>query len=352
MKRLTYLLAALLLLALLSACVPAESVSISESDAGESTAAAAETEGASTFPVTIEHKYGSTTIEAQPTRVVSVGYSEQDELLALGVTPVGLRQWYGDYPYEVWPWAQDELGDAEPATIGGAELNFEAIAALNPDLIVGITSGMTEDEYELLSQIAPTVAQPGEYVDYGTPWPEVTRILGRAVGRSELAEQIVTDLEARFVEIRETYPEFEGATLAVAFAFDGSPGVYASQDTRPRLLSNLGFVTPEIYDELAGDSFFTNFSEERMPELLDVDLVIWLASSDEGIQQIQDQPLRAQLDAAQEGQEIFLGQMLGGAFSFSSPLSIDFLLDELVPMLEAAVDGDPNTVVPESTATD
>ncbi|MEM9774758.1 MAG: ABC transporter substrate-binding protein, partial [Chloroflexota bacterium] len=301
------------------------------------------------FPVTLDHKYGSTTIEDRPLRVVSVGYSEQDELLALGVTPVGLRAWYGGYDYEVWPWAQDELGDATPVTISteGA-LNFEAITELNPDLIVGVTSGMTEEEYNFLSEIAPTLPQSGDYVDFGVPWQEVSLVLGQAVGEADAAENLVTGIEDRFAQIRADYPEWQGATMAVAFWFNEVPGVYASEDARPRLLSEMGFVTPPEYDELAGDSFFVSFSEEEMPTLLDVDLIVWIAADDAAIQAIKDEPLRAALPAAQEGREIFLNQLMGGAFSFSSPLSLDYLLDEMVPMIEAAMDGDPNTIVPEA----
>jgi iron complex transport system substrate-binding protein len=40
---------------------------------------------AAAFPVTIEHKFGETTIDAEPERVVSIGYNEHDFLLALGV---------------------------------------------------------------------------------------------------------------------------------------------------------------------------------------------------------------------------------------------------------------------------
>src|SRR5690606_23184754 len=56
------------------------------------------------FPVTIEHKYGATTIDAEPKRVVSVGFGEHDGLLALGVVPIAVRDWYGDQPYATWPW--------------------------------------------------------------------------------------------------------------------------------------------------------------------------------------------------------------------------------------------------------
>ena len=57
------------------------------------------------FPVTIEHKYGATT-EKAPARVVCVGLTEQDALLALGVVPVAVTKWFGYAPGEIFPWAR------------------------------------------------------------------------------------------------------------------------------------------------------------------------------------------------------------------------------------------------------
>lgn len=330
--------AALALLALIAALAGATGTTEAEPEASASQAPG--------FPVTIEHKYGSTTLTAPPQRVVSVGYSEQDALLALGVAPVGLRDWYGNQPYAVWPWAQDELGDATPEIIGLGELDLEAIVALEPDFITGVSSGMTAEEYATLSRIAPTLAQPGEYVDYGTPWDEELRLIARALGRSEEAEQIIDDIDAQFEAARDANPAFSGATGAFAFLYQELPGAYASQDTRSRFLERLGFQIPAIYDELAGESFFVSFSEERI-DLLDVDVIVWIASSAEGRQAILDLPMRGRLDAADEGREVFLDTVLGGALSFSSPLSIPYALDRLVPALAAAVDGDPDTLVPE-----
>src|SRR5690606_8099536 len=120
-------------------------------------------------------------------------------------------------------------------------------------LIVGVSSGMSEREYELLSGIAPTVTQSSDYVDYGTPWPVEARILGQATGTSEKAEQIIADIEGRFAQIRADHPEFEGKTAAVSFVYLNTPGAYASQDSRSRLLTQMGFVIPPEYDEIAGD---------------------------------------------------------------------------------------------------
>src|SRR5690606_11386452 len=103
--------------------------------------AAPDTPGDGVFPVTVEHAFGATTIEAEPQRVVSIGFAEHDNILALGVTPVAVRDWYGNQPFATWPWAQDELGDAEPEVLPSAELNFEQIATLDPDVIIGVNSG-------------------------------------------------------------------------------------------------------------------------------------------------------------------------------------------------------------------
>ena len=262
--------------------------------------------------------------------------------------PVGIRDWYGDQPFGTWPWAQDELGDAEPVLLSpnGAELNVEAVAALDPDLIVGIYSGMTESEYDLLSAIAPTIAQPGEFIDYGTPWQEQTRIVGRAVGKAQLAEDLVTSIEDRYASIQTEHPEFVGATSAVAFSFEGAPGAYTSSDVRSRLLTDLGFVIPPEFDEIAGDAFFASFSAEEL-ELLDLDTVVWIVGDDLALDAILELPLRQSLAFATEGREVFADFEVSGAFSFSSPLSIPYLLDELVPKLAAAVDGDPATAVPD-----
>ena len=186
MKRLFSLLTVTVVLAAGCGADDGSSAPLTDDVPVESTEAAPETDPAAdaAFPVTIEHKYGETTIEAEPQRVVSVGFGEHDGLLALGVIPVAVRDWYGDQPFATWPWAQDELGDAEPVVLASDEENFEQIAALEPDLIVGISSGMTAEQYEILSAIAPTVAQPGEYIDFGTPWDVSLEITGRAVGRS------------------------------------------------------------------------------------------------------------------------------------------------------------------------
>lgn len=300
---------------------------------------------------TIEHKYGSTEISGRPERVVTVGLTDQDPVLALGVKPVGIKQWYGDYPNAVWPWAQDELGDAQPEVLPATELNFEQISTLNPDLILGQNSALTQEDYDTLSEIAPTIAQPGDYVDFGVPWQEQTRKTGRALDREDRAESLVSDVEDRFTQAREEHPEFEGALgIVVGVVKKGdsyAPAPYAPQDVRGRFMSALGFEQPPEIRELAGDAFFTEISREKLDLLDNADVVIWV-ETDSGFGPVKEDQLYQRLDIAQENRDVFLeDKVLNGAFSFATVLSLPLVLDELVPKIAAAVDGDPETGVKE-----
>ena len=110
----TLLSRAALALALLAACGDDDAPAIRRRRPRR---AAAPTAEAGAFPVTIEHKYGTTTIEAAPERVVVAGLREQDALLALGVVPVATTEWFGKHPGAIFPWATDELGDGKVPTV-------------------------------------------------------------------------------------------------------------------------------------------------------------------------------------------------------------------------------------------
>jgi iron complex transport system substrate-binding protein len=314
----------------------------------EATEAPATEAAAAAYPVTIEHKFGSTTINEFPERIVLVGLTEQDALLALGVVPVATREWYGERPGAIFEWAQNKLGDAEvPVVLPSVELNFEQIAGLNPDLIVGLYAGITQEEYDTLSKIAPVVAQPAEYVDYGISWQEVTRTIGLIVGQAERAEELIAEVDAKFAEARAAHPEFEGVSGVVAstWGYPDNYYVYHSQDPRNRLLTSLGFVIPAEIDELSEDTYGATISRERL-DIVDVDALVWIAFSEEEVETNRKDPLYSKLNAASEGRDIFLPETdaIYDALNFNTVLSLPFVLDGLVPQLAVAVDGDPSTV--------
>ncbi|MGQ0774364.1 MAG: iron-siderophore ABC transporter substrate-binding protein [Pseudonocardiales bacterium] len=305
----------------------------------------AEDAAASAFPVTVEHKYGITEITEKPERVVTVGLTEQDTLLALGVIPIATTEWFSEHPGAIFPWAQDKLGDAAlPEVLDFTDgIQFERVAALRPDLILGLYSGLTQEDYDTLVKIAPTVAQPAEYNDYSIPWQEETLKVGQVVGKADEAAALVTDVEARFAQERAEHPEFSGKTAVMATLYEGFY-FYGAEDSRGRLLASLGFTNPpELEQYIGADGFGGNVSEERL-DLLDTDVLIWLAD-DATRAALDANPLYSSFAVKNEGREILIvdGEPLYDATSFVTPLSLPFLLDELVPRLATAVDGDPAT---------
>lgn len=311
---------------------------------------------AQAFPVSLTHKYGSTTVPAAPQRVLALGYTDQDPLLALGARPVAVRYWFGSEQSSVWPWEREAFGGSSPQLLNMpfGELNIEAIAALKPDLIVAVSSGITDKEYATLSKIAPTLAQSAAYVDFGQPWQEQTRAIGQALGAGPRAEQLVAQTEARFAALKQQHPQFSGATAVIAApAPDGQFYFSGPQHERQRVLTSLGFVLPQELARIAGDAFYGTISGERL-DLLDTDVLIWTASPAERAA-IEATPIYQSLSAVKEGRVIWLdtsgdGELVGPALVYSSVLSLPIVFDGLAPQLAAAVDGDPATTAAPAAA--
>ena len=306
------------------------------------------------FPLALEHKFGEVVIPERPQRVATVGFSEQDPVLALGINPVVVREWFGGHPYATWPWARDELGDAQPVVLNMpfGELDYEKIASLLPDIIIATHSGITEQEYERLSRIAPTLAQSGDYPDFGMPWQEQTRSIGRALGLAGVAEDAVSDVEAKIAAAGERFPQFQGATVAWASPASGQGQYWAVGPTTPpmRFLSAMGFSVPPDLADVIGDKDSAQISSEQLG-LLDVDALIFQGRSEDGVETFRNDPLFSQLDVARENRTVFFSSTLDpvyGALSFSTVLSLSFAVDELTPMLADAVAGEADGAMASS----
>jgi len=296
----------------------------------------------SAFPVTIENKFGTTEIPAEPERIVTIGFNDQDFVLALGGTLVGERELIGDYDATQRPWAQDLLPDDAVPTVGSDELNLEEIAALQPDLIVGVYSFIDQSVYDQLSEIAPTLAQTDEYADGATPWQEQTLLTGRALGVEDEAQELVDEVEGRFEQAVTDNPDFAGQDIAVDLTGLGGSGHYllGQDDLRTQFFSDLGFTVPEASTEL---------SAERL-DLLDADVLV-MNGYDQAA--LDADTLVAPLGAVTEDRTVLIGQYsspVSAALGFGSPLSLPYLLDQLVDPLAAAADGDPATTVEQPTS--
>ncbi|GAB2460034.1 iron-siderophore ABC transporter substrate-binding protein [Nocardioides hungaricus] len=302
------------------------------------------------FPVTIKHKYGETTVESAPKRVVCVGYLEQDTLLALGIVPVGVTYWFGDEKLQgVYPWAQEYLGDAELPTVlkDTNGIDIEKVASLAPDLIIGQYTGMTEAEYKKLSAMGvPVVAQSGDYADYGTPWEEMALTVGTAVGQPKRTQEVIDGVTKRIADEAAANPGFKGQTAAVITPYQGL-FIYGPEDPRSRMLVDLGFDLHPVITTADDSEFGISLSAERTSDLGDIGVAVWIdIAADKQVQQIFEGTT-----AYDQGRWFDISADAGSyyvAHSFVTPLSIPYVLDRYVPQLAAAADGDPATVPPKS----
>jgi len=296
-----------------------------------------------TFPVSIEHALGTTEIAAEPERVVTWGWGSADAAIAVGVVPVAIPfQSYGGDEEGVLPWireALEEQGEEIPTVLpdSSEEPPYEEIAAADPDVILATYSGITAEQYELLSAIAPTVAYPGEA--WATPWKDVITITGEALGKSAEAETVLADIDSAVAEQAEAHPEFADKSLAAVWDIAGTFYVYKPADPRVEFLHGLGFVDAPSVEELStGDeTFYYTLSYEELDKL-DADVVVSYSDTQAEADTFVTSSHGLAIPAVKAGT---VATVVGTEFiaSVSPPtaLSLTWGLDELIAALEKAV---------------
>lgn len=284
-------------------------------------------------PVTIRHLFGETVVDAPPTRVVSAGYTGQDDLLALGVVPVGVTYWFGDQPFAVWPWAQPRLGGAEPTVLnldGG--IDVDAIAALEPDLIVATNAGVDADTYAALSAVAPTVPQSGADAFF-EPWRDQATAIGRAVFAAEQMRGLIDDVDARFAAVGEAHPQFHDRTVLLLDGRLDRGAVVATLGWRTDFLTAMGLRVADGLGEF-GDGTRAVLPRDRIRQVLDTaDVVIWTVDNDPDADFLRADPEIAAVRTPQ----VFTPPELSGAIAFASPLSYPVVAEQLPPLLADAL---------------
>ncbi|GAA0994253.1 iron-siderophore ABC transporter substrate-binding protein [Subtercola frigoramans] len=308
----------------------------------------ATTSTAGAFPVTIEHVYGATTIEKKPERVATVAWANHEVPLALGIVPVGMSKatWGDDDNDGVLPWVEDkltELGAETPVLFDETDgIDFEAVADTKPDVILASYSGITREEYDTLSKIAPVVAYPG--VAWGTSMNDMIRMNSTALGLASEGEKLTTDLDATIAATLAKNPSLKDSKLLFSY-IDPSDlsqiGFYTSNDTRPGFLASLGMPLPTVVAEASAgtDEFYTTVSSEEADRFADVDVFVTYGDADGAIiAQLQADPLLSKIPAIANGRIAVLQNSTPLAASANpSPLSIGWGIDDYFALLGAAV---------------
>lgn len=228
---------------------------------------------ASTETTTVETDYGPVEIPTDPQRIVALEFGNEI-LVEAGIDPVGVID---PNPGLYTPEELEILQEADVVQESSLEINIEAVAAAEPDLIIGGVREVSHDDYEEhfenLSRIAPTVL-----FDFDGAGPELRDMsleLAEVVGDAERAEAERERYEERVTELRDTYAEqLQDHTFAVVFGVDDQFAVVNTNAWGAYILDELGAETTSVIEEAGGD-FATFQSYENIDKLDDADVVLY-----------------------------------------------------------------------------
>ncbi len=281
--------------------------------------------------VTVKHIFGETKIPAPPKRVVSAGFTEQDDLLAVGVVPIAVTDWFGGEPFGVWPWAQPKLGAAQPVVLNLNDgIQVDQIASLKPDLIVATNAGLDQDTYTKLSAIAPTIAQSGQDAFF-EPWKDQATAIGQAVFKADEMTTLIAGVDTKFTDVGKNNPQFAGKkVLLLGGTFYQDTVRVSTPGWRTDFLTNMGFTILDTGGGLV--------PRDKMASVLDgADVLIWTTESDDEQAALLADPTVAKLRATAANHNVFSGKDLAGAIAFASTLSYAVVADQLPPLIAKAL---------------
>ncbi|GKV70330.1 periplasmic binding protein [Sporosarcina sp. NCCP-2716] len=350
---LTALLLSILVMGLLAGCSGNKSTDEGNSEPaadGSDTAASEigeDTDGGAQYPITIKHAFGETVIDSKPERVATVQWANHDVVLALGVVPVGFSA--ANYGVQddsgMLPWTAEklkELGVTDPNIYQDTDgLDFEAISDSQPDVILAAYSGITQEDYDTLSEIAPVIAYPDK--PWATTWREQVQMNAKGMGMEAEGEQLIKDTEAKIQKAADQYPQLKGKTVAwVNFSAQdmSKMHLYTPADPRGAFLKELGMEYPEKVTAAITDpaSYSFEFSAENADLLNDADIIVGYGG-DDLYEAVKADPLLGKIPAIERGSVVFIGDNTPlAAAGNPNPLSIGYTIDDYVKLLGDAAD--------------
>lgn len=313
-----------------------------DENSNETTGSSNSEDSATQYPIVIKHALGETVIEEKPERVATVAWANHDVALALGVVPVGFSA--ANYGVQdesgMLPWTAEklkELGEENPNIYQDTDgIDFEAISDSNPDVILAAYSGLTQEEYDTLSEIAPVVAYPE------TPWVITWRdqILfnAKGMGMEEEGKQLIADTEKLIQDKANEFPEIKGKKAAFGMfnATDLSKFyIYTPADPRGELLEELGMEYPESIKAQVQDesSFYIELSAENADALNDAEILI-AYGDDNTLKALQADPILGKVPAIKNGTVLIIPDNTPlAAAGNPNPLSIQYTIDEYVSLI-------------------
>lgn len=294
--------------------------------------------------IVLDHAFGQTILDKKPERVATIAWGNHDVALALGIVPVGFSKAnYGvSADKGVLPWTEEKIKELN----GKANLfddldglNFEAISNSKPDVILAGYSGITKEDYDTLSKIAPVAAYKSK--PWQTLWRDMIKIDSKALGMEKEGDELIKNTEARISKELEKHPEIKGkikgkkVLFTMINAADTSKfWIYTSKDPRANYLTDLGLVFPESLKEFESeDSFAKEISAEEANKINDADVIITYGD-DKTLEALQKDPLLGKINAIKNGAVAVIPDNTPLAASCTpTPLSINYTIEEYLNLL-------------------
>jgi len=244
------------------------------------------------------------------------------------------------------PWVKeklDELGAETPVLFDETDgIDFEAVADTQPDVILAAYSGLTQEDYDTLSEIAPVVAY--KETAWGTPWREMIELNSEAIGMADEGDALIAELEDEIAATAAKYPSIAGKSAMFLTHVDTADlsevSFYTTHDTRTMFFEDLGLEFPASIAEASDstDKFSLTQSAEQADAFGDVDIIVTYGG-DDLVASLTADPLLSQMPAVANGSIVNLpGTSPLGTAANPTPLSISWVLDDYVSLIAQAAD--------------
>src|SRR5699024_8908702 len=160
----------------------------------------------------------------------------------------------------VGPWAED-LYDETPEIIATMAPDYEAIAPLEPDLILDTNSPGEQERYDRLSEIAPTVGVPEGGDKYLTTLDQQVDLVAEALGKEDEGKSLLDDLDQNFEDAEKYNTELDGKKVTVAAKKSEVWCAYVEASSRIQVMERLEFTQSSTIDESKDERFTVSVSE-------------------------------------------------------------------------------------------
>jgi iron complex transport system substrate-binding protein len=286
----------------------------------------AQSDDQATFPITIEHDLGSTTITAPAQRIVALEWVYVENLLALGIMPIGVADIEG---YNNWVKVAPQLDDSVIDVGTRQEPNLEVIAGLQPDLIIGAGFRLTAN-YDALNAIAPTITF-NSYPE-GSHYDEMIktfRIMGQIVDRQADAEAVLSDMNDYFADANQALVDAgrAGETFILSQTFLSSEvptfRLFTDNGLAVQVLEQMGLSN--AWDDAPQQYGFSTVDFEAFVGIQDTNF-FYIAQPDYQTTLVES-PLWVELPFVLSDRAYWLG---GDVWLFGGPLSMQVLTDTVL----------------------